>query len=129
MSAPTGLDALHASALVRRCAQADLQSAEANATPGPGSGPVSGPPGRAEPGVIQAHPIPAPLGGSDDTLPPFGQSRAMAALQTALAVPGPGYNVFVLAEPGLEPLPPLHHLLRQHAAQRPAPPDRPARGW
>ena len=53
----------------------------------------------------------------------FGQARAVEALRLALSVPGPGYNVFVLAEPGVDPAGPLQQLLRRHAASRPPAPD------
>jgi predicted ATP-dependent protease len=54
---------------------------------------------------------------------PFGQERAVDALQLALAVPGAGYNAFVLAEPGIDRFGLVERLLRQHARTRPAPPD------
>ena len=54
---------------------------------------------------------------------PFGQDRAIDALQLSLAVPGAGYNTFVLGEPGIDRHAVVERLLRQHAEQQPAPPD------
>jgi predicted ATP-dependent protease len=53
----------------------------------------------------------------------FGQDRAIDALQLSLAVPGAGYNTFVLGEPGIDRHAIVERLLRQHAARQPAPPD------
>jgi lon-related putative ATP-dependent protease len=54
---------------------------------------------------------------------PFGQERAMAALQLALDTPGRGYNVFVLGEPGSGRHAAVRRRLDAHAAHRPAPND------
>lgn len=67
--------------------------------------------------------------GFDDTsaLPepelPFGQERAMEALQLALDTPGRGYNVFVLGRPGSGRHAAVRRRLQAHAAGRPAPSD------
>ena len=47
----------------------------------------------------------------------------MQALQLALEVPGPGYNVFVLGAPGSGRHALVHRLLQAHAATRATPPD------
>lgn len=54
---------------------------------------------------------------------PFGQERAMQALQLALDTPGPGYNVFVLGRPGSGRHAAVRRRLEAHAAGRPAPCD------
>jgi predicted ATP-dependent protease len=54
---------------------------------------------------------------------PFGQARAVQALQLALEVPGEGYNVFVLGSPGSGRHELVRSLLQAHAATRKTPPD------
>jgi lon-related putative ATP-dependent protease len=54
---------------------------------------------------------------------PFGQHRAVQALQLALEIPGRGYNLFVLGQPGSSRHAVVRSLLDKHAAQRSAPPD------
>jgi predicted ATP-dependent protease len=53
----------------------------------------------------------------------FGQDRAVDALTLALAVPGAGYNPFVLGEPGVDRHAVVERLLRRHAAGHAPPPD------
>src|SRR5688500_15257377 len=55
---------------------------------------------------------------------PAGQPRALAALDLALAMPEPGYNVFATGPSGTGRRRILETLLRARAATRPAPPDR-----
>lgn len=54
---------------------------------------------------------------------PFGQERAMDALQLALDTPGRGYNVFVLGRPGSGRHAGVRARLERHAAGRPTPQD------
>lgn len=54
---------------------------------------------------------------------PFGQSRAAAAIELALAVSGPGHHLFVAGEPGVDHHGFVQRLLHQHAARQPTPPD------
>lgn len=54
---------------------------------------------------------------------PFGQSRAVAAIELALAVAGPGHHLFVAGEPGVDHHGFVQRLLQQHAARQPTPPD------
>lgn len=54
---------------------------------------------------------------------PFGQERAMDAVQLALDTPGRGYNVFVLGRPGSGRHAGVRQRLESHAAGRAAPPD------
>ena len=54
---------------------------------------------------------------------PFGQARAVDAIELALAVHGPGYHVFVAGEPGVDHHGFVRHLLERHAAAQAAPPD------
>jgi len=54
---------------------------------------------------------------------PFGQLRAAAAIELALAVAGPGHHVFVAGEPGVDHHGFVQRLLQQHAARQPTPPD------
>jgi len=53
----------------------------------------------------------------------FGQDRAVQALRLALAVPGAGFNPFVLAASGVDPHTLVRRLLQAHTRTRPAPPD------
>lgn len=54
---------------------------------------------------------------------PFGQQRAMDALQLALETRGPGYNIFVLGRAGSGRHAAVRQRLESHAASRPAPPE------
>lgn len=54
---------------------------------------------------------------------PFGQERAMTALQLALDTPGRGYNAFVLGPPGSGRHAAVQACLDADAARRPAPSD------
>jgi hypothetical protein len=54
---------------------------------------------------------------------PFGQARAVQALQLALAIPARGYNLFVLGPSGSGRHATVRRLVEAHAATRPAPPD------
>jgi predicted ATP-dependent protease len=54
---------------------------------------------------------------------PFGQARAVQAMQLALEVQGPGYNVFVLGAPDSGQHGFVRQLLQAHAATRETPPD------
>jgi predicted ATP-dependent protease len=54
---------------------------------------------------------------------PFGQARALEALQLGLDTPGRGYNVFVLGRPGSGRHALARALLDRYAASRPAPQD------
>jgi predicted ATP-dependent protease len=54
---------------------------------------------------------------------PFGQARAVDAIELALAVDGPGYHLFVAGEPGVDHHGFVQYLLEQHAAAQAAPPD------
>jgi predicted ATP-dependent protease len=54
---------------------------------------------------------------------PFGQARAAAAIELALAVAGPGHHLFVAGEPGVDHHGFVQRLLQQHAAHQPTPPD------
>lgn len=54
---------------------------------------------------------------------PFGQERAIDALQLALETSGRGCNAFVLGPPGSGRHAAVRRLLEAHAATRPAPPD------
>ena len=54
---------------------------------------------------------------------PFGQARAAAAIELALAVAGPGHHLFVAGEPGVDHHGFVQRLLQQHAAHHPTPPD------
>lgn len=54
---------------------------------------------------------------------PFGQERAMEALQLALDTPGRGYNVFVLGRPGSGRHAAVRRRLDRDAARRPPPSD------
>ncbi len=58
-----------------------------------------------------------------DPAEPFGQARAVDAVQRALAIPAPGFNLFVLGEAGSARHAIVQRLLEQHAATRPAPQD------
>lgn len=53
-----------------------------------------------------------------------GQPDAMAALEFGLAMTAPGYNLFVLGEPGSGRATLVRQAVRARAAQRPTPPDR-----
>lgn len=54
----------------------------------------------------------------------FGQPDAMAALTFGLAMTEPGYNIFVLGEPGTGRTTLVRRAVRAHATSRPTPPDR-----
>ncbi len=54
---------------------------------------------------------------------PFGQTRAVDAIELALAVRGPGYHLFVAGEPGVDHRGFVRRLLERHAATQPAPRD------
>ena len=54
---------------------------------------------------------------------PFGQARAVDAIELALAVRGPGFHLFVAGEPGVDHRGFVQRLLERHAASEPAPPD------
>ena len=54
---------------------------------------------------------------------PFGQTRAVDAIQLALAVRGQGYHLFVAGEPAMDHHGFVRRLLQRHAATQPAPPD------
>lgn len=64
---------------------------------------------------------------SSATLPepsePFGQARAVDALQRALAIRDGGFNLFVLGEAGCGRHAIVRRLLQAHAARQPAPQD------
>ena len=51
------------------------------------------------------------------------QDRAAAAIEFALGVPGPGYNMLVTGAPGTGRRTTVETLLDEHAARRPAPAD------
>ncbi len=53
----------------------------------------------------------------------LGQSRAQSALEFGVAMRNPGYNVFVMGEPGLGRLSMITDLLDAQAKIRPAPPS------
>lgn len=53
----------------------------------------------------------------------FGQGRAIEAVRLALEIDAPGYNLFVLGEPGGGRHAAVRHLLETHAATRPSPGD------
>lgn len=55
---------------------------------------------------------------------PFGQQRAMEALQLGLDTRGPGYNIFVLGRPGTGRHAAVRRLVEAHALQLAAPEDR-----
>jgi lon-related putative ATP-dependent protease len=59
----------------------------------------------------------------DPVVGPIGQDRAVRAIDLALSVTAPGYNVFVIGAPGAGKHVLVDRLLRQAAARRPAPPD------
>jgi predicted ATP-dependent protease len=65
----------------------------------------------------------ADLGDAGEEVLAFGQDRAVQALHLALAVPGAGYNPFVLGAPGVDRHALVRRLLQAHARTRPAPPD------
>lgn len=58
-----------------------------------------------------------------DPQQPFGQARAVQALQLALDLGGRGHNVFVLGAPGSSRHAVVRQLLQAHAAGKPAPPE------
>ena len=98
------------------------------APPGPGdvSDPAPLPAGalvtRCDPATLGFETT-AELGDAADDAQPFGQDRAVQALRLALAVPGAGYNPFVLGAPGVDRHALVRRLLQAHARTRPAPPD------
>src|SRR5512139_3706850 len=53
----------------------------------------------------------------------LGQSRAQSALEFGVAMPNPGYNIFVMGEPGLGRLSMITHHLNTIAQPLPAPPS------
>ena len=53
----------------------------------------------------------------------INQDRAAAAIEFALGVPGPGYNMLVTGAPGTGRRTTVETLLGEHAARRPAPAD------
>ncbi|MDP2098852.1 MAG: AAA family ATPase [Methylobacter sp.] len=53
----------------------------------------------------------------------LGQSRAQSALEFGIAMSNPGYNIFVMGEPGLGRLSMITHHLEAEAKARPAPPS------
>lgn len=53
----------------------------------------------------------------------IGQPDAMAALELGLAMEPPGYNIFVLGEPGSGRMSLVRKAVRERAAERPTPPD------
>ncbi|MEC7119577.1 MAG: ATP-binding protein [Pseudomonadota bacterium] len=53
----------------------------------------------------------------------LGQTRARAAVETALSLPFDGYNIFAVGTGGLGKRTMLKRLLRQHATQMPTPSD------
>ncbi len=65
----------------------------------------------------------AELGDVGDEALAFGQDRAVQALRLALAVPGAGFNPFVLTASGVDPQALVRRLLQAHTRTRPAPPD------
>lgn len=87
----------------------------------------------ADPTALRAEQLRQPCEAShfgfDDTrnLPepeqPFGQARAVEALQLALDIAGRGHNLFVLGQPGASRHAVVRRLLEAHAATRPAPSD------
>ncbi|MGA1315759.1 MAG: Lon-like protease helical domain-containing protein, partial [Rubrivivax sp.] len=89
------------------------------------------PPGALPAGALATRCDPATLGfettaelvDADDEALAFGQDRAVQALRLALAVPGAGYNPFVLGTPGVDRHAVVRRLLQAHARSRPAPPD------
>ncbi|MGA1327478.1 MAG: Lon protease family protein [Rubrivivax sp.] len=90
-----------------------------------------GPPGALPAGALATRCDPATLGfettaelvDADDEALAFGQDRAVQALRLALAVPGAGYNPFVLGTPGVDRHAVVRRLLQAHARSRPAPLD------
>lgn len=61
-----------------------------------------------------------------DDLEPFrgvlGQERAVEALQFGVAMPRPGYNVFVMGEPGPDASPSSNAICKPRASASPRPP-------
>ena len=53
----------------------------------------------------------------------LGQTRARAAVETALSLPFDGYNIFAVGTGGLGKRTMLKRLLSQHAAEMPTPND------
>ncbi len=53
----------------------------------------------------------------------FGQARAVDAVQLAIEIDAPGYNLFVLGEPGSNRHGAVRRILEAHAATRPSPGD------
>ncbi len=53
----------------------------------------------------------------------LGQSRAQSALEFGIAMSNPGYNIFVMGEPGLGRLSMITHHLEAEAKAHPAPPS------
>lgn len=64
---------------------------------------------------------------TSDQLPPlgeiFGQPRAVEAIRLAIDIPRPGYNLFVLGEPGSSLREDVRELLQAAASARPVPDD------